>query len=297
MIDILAKYGTVKDNVSLRDYNTYKINGSARFLVCPNNEEDLINLVKYLQSEKVSYMVLGNGSNIIIPDDYYDGVIIKLDNLNQINITKTTVYAEAGIMMPVLSKKTINNNLSGLEWAAGIPGTLGGSIVGNAGAYKECIFDYILKVRLLDENLNIKEVTKDELKYSYRYSSFKDNKNLIIIGAYLKLANGSKEESIEIVNKRMKKRLETQPLDYPSAGSVFRNPENDFAGRIIEEDLNLKGKTIGGAKVSEKHANFIINYNNATSMDIKKLIDLIKKEAKEKDNIDFIVEQEIIEWN
>ena len=296
MNDILAKYGNVMANVSLKNYNTYKINGSARFLVVPGSEDDLIELIKYLEEENISFLVLGNGSNIIIPDDFYDGVIIKLDNLNNIVFDKNNIYAEAGIMLPSLCKKAISNNLTGLEWASGIPGTLGGSIVGNAGAYKECIFDYVTKVRFLDENREIKEINKNDLNYSYRYSSFKDNKNLIILGAFLELKEGNKEESLEIINKRMKKRLETQPLDYPSAGSVFRNPENDFAGRIIEEDLKLKGKTIGGAKVSEKHANFIVNYNNATSNDIISLINLIKKKAQEKDNIDLILEQEIIEW-
>ena len=185
----------------------------------------------------------------------------------------------------------------GLEWACGIPGTLGGSIVGNAGAYKAEIFDHIIKVKVLDTNNNeIKELNKEEIKHSYRYSSFKDNKNLLVLGAYLQLSKGNKEESLDLINRRMKKRMETQPLDYPSAGSVFRNPENDFAGRIIEEDIKFKGKQVGGAKVSDKHANFIINYDNATGSDIRNLISLIKEEVKEKDNIDLIVEQEIIDW-
>jgi UDP-N-acetylmuramate dehydrogenase len=148
---------------------------------------------------------------------------------------------------------------------------------------------------VLDNN-EVKEIPKDDITYSYRYTSFKDNKNTIILGAYFKLRAGNEEESKEIVNRRMKKRLETQPLDYPSAGSVFRNPEGDFAGRIIEEDLGYKGKSIGGAKISEKHANFIINYDNATGSDIRKLINLIKEEVKKKDDIDLIVEQEFIDW-
>ena len=297
MIEVLQEYGLAEANVSLKNYNTYKIAGSARFMVFPNSEEDLINLIKFLKEENISYRVLGNGSNIIIPDDFYDGVIIKLDHLNDIKIDGTNVYAGAGIMLPVLAKKVINEDLAGLEWASSIPGTLGGSIVGNAGAYKEAIFDYIDKVKVLDNDLNVKEISKKDLDYSYRYSSFKEKRDLIILGAYLNLRKGNKEESLQIVNKRMKKRLETQPLDYPSAGSVFRNPDNDFAGRIIEEDIKFKGKVIGGAKVSEKHANFIINFDNATSKDIRDLIFLIKKEVKEKDNIDLVVEQEIIDWD
>ncbi len=296
MIDLLKEFGEVKENVSLKNYNTYKINGSAKYLISPSDEDNLISLIKCLKDNSISYFIIGNGSNIIIPDEFYDGVIIKLDCLNDVTMNGTTVYAQSGIMMPVLARKTFDNNLAGLEWASSIPGTLGGSIVGNAGAYKEEIFDYIDNVRVLDSNLNIKAIKKEDLKYSYRYSSFKDHKDLIILGATLNLRNGNKEESLEIVNKRMQKRLETQPLEYPSAGSVFRNRENDFAGRIIEEALGFKGKEIGGAKVSEKHANFIINFNNATSKDIKELISLIKEEVKEKDNIDLVIEQEIIEW-
>ena len=296
MIEDLRRYGKVEENVSLKPYNTYKIDGKVRYLSFPNDINGLISTLKYAKENNISYRVLGNGSNIVIPDDFYDGLIIRLDNLKNIDIDDTLVYADAGIMLPMLSKETINHNLAGLEWACAIPGTLGGSIVGNAGAYKEAIFDYVDKVKVLDQDLNIKEIDKKDILYSYRFSSFKEKRDLIIIGAYLKLRRGNKEESLEIVSKRMKKRLETQPLDYPSAGSVFRNPEGDFAGRIIEEDLGFKGKTLGGAKVSEKHANFIINYDNATSKDIRDLIYLIKDKVKEKDNIDLVIEQEIIDW-
>ncbi len=296
MKEILEQFGEVYANVSLKNYNTYQIPSSARFLVEPTSIDNLANLIKYLKDNNISYFIIGNGSNIVLSDGFYDGVIIKLSNLNNIKIDKDLVYAEAGVMLPRLSKEVIENNLAGLEWACAIPGTLGGSIVGNAGAYKEAIFDYVTKVVVLDENGEIKELSKADINYSYRYSSFKDNKSLIVLGAYLQLREGNKEESSEIVSRRMKKRLETQPLDYPSAGSVFRNPENDFAGGIIEEDINFKGKQIGGAKVSEKHANFIINAGNATGNDVRELINLIKTEVKKKDNIDLVVEQEFIDW-
>ncbi len=295
MIELLEKFGNVSANVSLKNYNTYKIASSARFLVEPTNIDSLIGLINYLKDNSISYFILGNGSNVILSDGFYDGVVIKLSHLNEISIDDDTVYAEAGVMLPKLSKEVIEHNLAGLEWACAIPGTVGGSVVGNAGAYKEAIFDYVTKVVVLDNN-EVKEIPKDDITYSYRYTSFKDNKNTIILGAYFKLRDGNEEESKEIVNRRMKKRLETQPLDYPSAGSVFRDPEGDFAGRIIEEDLGYKGKSIGGAKISEKHANFIINYDNATGSDIRKLINLIKEEVKKKDDIDLIVEQEFIDW-
>lgn len=296
MIEVLKELGNVLENVSLKNYNTYKIGGNAKYLVEPFDVDSLKKLIKYLKDNKIKYFILGNGSNVILDDLDFEGVIIKLSNLKRIDINNNEVYAEAGIMLPILSRETINHNLQGLEWACAIPGTLGGSIVGNAGAYKECIFDYVTKVDVLDKEYNVKTLDKNDITYSYRYTSFKDDKDLIVLGAYLSLNDGNKEELSEVVKRRMQKRMETQPLDYPSAGSVFRNPENDFAGRIIEEDIKFKGKQVGGAKVSEKHANFIINYDNATSKDIKELISLIKKKVKEKDHIELILEQEIINW-
>ena len=296
MIEVLKELGNVLENVSLKNYNTYKIGGNTKYLVEPFDVDSLKKLIKYLKDNKIKYFILGNGSNVILDDLDFEGVIIKLSNLKKISINNNEVYAEAGIMLPILSRETINHNLQGLEWACAIPGTLGGSIVGNAGAYKECIFDYVTKIDVLDKECNIKTLDKNDITYSYRYTSFKDDKDLIVLGAYLSLNDGNKDELLEIVKRRMQKRMETQPLDYPSAGSVFRNPENDFAGRIIEEDIKFKGKQVGGAKVSEKHANFIINYDNATSKDIKELISLIKKKVKEKDHIELILEQEIINW-
>ena len=296
MTEVLKEFGNVKENISLKNYNTYKIGGNAKYLVEPFDVDSLKKLINHLKANKIKYFILGAGSNVILDDNDFNGVIIKLTHLNKVDIKDNYVYAEAGIMLPVLSRQVIKEGLQGLEWACGIPGTLGGSIVGNAGAYKECIFDYVDKVDVLDEENNIKTIDKKDIKYDYRYSSFKDNKKLIIIGAYLSLNEGNKDELEEIVKRRMQKRMETQPLEYPSAGSVFRNPENDFAGRIIEEDIKFKGKQVGGAKVSEKHANFIINYDNATAKDIKKLISLIKEKVEEKDHIKLIIEQEIINW-
>ena len=296
MKEILERFGNVLANVSLKNYNTYRVSSSARFLVEPTDVDSLVSLIDYLKENNINYFIIGNGSNVVLSDGFYDGVVIKLSNLNKISIDNTKVFAEAGVMLPKLSNEVIEHNLAGLEWACAIPGTVGGSIVGNAGAYKEAIFDYVNSILILTEDGKTKEISKDEVTYSYRYTSFKDNKKIIVLGAYFDLKDGNKEESKEIVSRRMKKRLETQPLDYPSAGSVFRNPEGDFAGRIIEEDLKFKGKQIGGAKISEKHANFIINVDNATGTDIRELIKLIKEKVKEKDDIDLIVEQEFIDW-
>ena len=296
MINILSQFGKVEENVSLKKYNTYKIDSNAKYIIFPSNRENVIALIKYLRTNNISFIVLGNGSNVIISDNDYKGIIIKLDCLGKICISDTTVVAEAGVMLPKLAMTTINNSLKGLEWATGIPGTVGGSTVGNAGAYKSCMFDFIEKITVLNENNDVIILNKEDISYDYRYTSFKDNKNLIILDVTFNLEVGNKEESLELVQNRLKKRKETQPLEYPSAGSVFRNPFNDAAGRIIEQEVNLKGKIIGGAKVSEKHANFIINTGNATGNDVRTLIKYVHREVLNKTGIDLIVEQEFLDW-
>lgn len=297
MIDTLKTFGDVLENVDLKNYNTYRISAIAKFMVFPSSLEDLQKLVKYLKENNIKYMVLGNGSNVIFNDTPYEGVIIKLDNLNAVEVEGLFISAEAGVMLPRLVQIAIDNNLKGLEWAQGIPGTIGGSVKGNAGAYKESISDYLVSVTVMNKEGEIQTLKTKEIDFSYRYSSFKDKyKDLIIISVLIGLMPGNKEESLRIIDDRRNRRIASQPLEYPSAGSVFRNPEGDAAGRIIEQEINFKGKKIGGAEVSKKHANFIINNGNASGKDVKDLIELIHKEVKEKTNIDLIVEQEFINW-
>lgn len=295
--DNLKKYGEVLENVSLKKYNTYRIGGLVKYLIIPNDIKSLQSLINFLNNNSIKYMILGNGSNVIFSDKLYDGVIIKLSKLNSITIEQNNIKAEAGVMLPKLVQTMIENNLTGLEWAAGIPGTVGGSIVGNAGAYKSEISEFLINIEVMDKQGNIQVLKKEKIEFKYRHSSLKDElKDLIILSATFGLIVGNKEESLKVIEERRIRRIESQPLEYPSAGSVFRNPENDYAGRIIESDVNLKGKTIGGAKVSEKHANFIINFNNASSQDVKDLIDLIHSTVLEHNGIDLIVEQEFINW-
>lgn len=294
MKDELAKFGKVKEDVDLRNYNTYKVSTTSKYLVDVKSEESLINLIKYLKENNVKYLILGNGSNVVLPNKPFDGVIIKLNGLNTIDIDDDEVHVGAGVMLPKLVSETVNNCLCGLEWAAGIPGTVGGAVVGNAGAYLSDIFTFIDEVKVL-ENGVIKIIKKSDIKYSYRYSSFKDNKDIIILGVKLKLDKGSKDESEVLMKKRLERRIESQPLEYPSAGSVFRNPEGNFAGKLIE-DCGLKGKRIGGAMVSEKHANFIINYDNATPKDIRDLIKSVHDTVLKETKIDLVIEQELIDW-
>lgn len=280
-------------DASLKNLNTYKIDSTAKYLIEIQTLEGLISILNYLHEHNIKHFILGAGSNIVI-DEYFNGAIIKLNGLKKIEVKDNIITCESGAMMPSLSCVSIDHNLTGLEWAINIPGTVGGSIVGNAGAYKKEMFDYLVAVKVLDENFQIKELKKEEIKHSYRHTDLKE-KPWIILSATFKLEKGDKEESLALVRDRKERRLATQPLDMPSAGSVFRNPLNDHAGRLIEA-AGLKGKKIGGAMVSEKHANFIVNTGDATSNDIKNLIKLVHTQVKEKFNVDLVLEQEIIDW-
>lgn len=283
----------VRSDASLKPYNTYRINGKSKYFIEVKNVDELIKSLKYLKQENIPYFIIGNGSNIVI-DNYFDGAIIKLSGLNEIKVNDNIVVCGAGAMMASLAATSINAGLEGLEWAINIPGTVGGSIIGNAGAYNSCMFDTLVSIKVLDENLKIKEIMADSISYEYRNTSLK-NKNIIVLEGTFKLNLGNREELLKVVEDRRERRMASQPLELPSAGSVFRNPKGDYAGRLIE-DVGLKGKVIGGASVSEKHANFIVNNGGATSEDIRNLIKLVHDTVLEKHGIDLVLEQEIIDW-
>lgn len=283
----------VLKDISLKNYNTYKIDAKSDYLIEVFSVDGLKDLLKYLKDNNIEFMILGNGSNVIL-DDYFKGAIIKLSGLDYVNIDKKSVIVGAGTMMAKLAIDTINNDLTGLEWTVNIPGTVGGSIVGNAGAYNSEMFDNLVSIKVLDKNTKVIDMPRDKFIYSYRHTNVKEL-GLIVLEATFELEEGNKEESKQIIRDRCERRKASQPLDMPSAGSVFRNPEGDYAGRLIEA-VGLKGKKIGGAEVSNKHANFIVNTGNATSNDIKNLIKLIRDEVKKEFNIDLVLEQEIINW-
>ena len=286
----------IEEDANLKEYNTYKIDTNTKYLAFPKNIDELVNLLKYVKDNNIKYFLIGNGSNIILPDEKFDGVVISFKNLNNYKIEGNTVVCECGVMLPKVAIDTINHSLKGLEWATGIPGTVGASVLGNAGAYLHEIMEYVTEIKVLDKDLNFKTLKKNDITYGYRTTSLKENRDCIILEVTMHLEDGNIEESKALVQDRLKRRTESQPLDYPSAGSVFRNPSKELpAGKIIE-DLGYKGKTIGGAEVSLKHANFIVNKDDAKASDIKELITSIKKDVKEKYNIDLICEQEIINW-
>ena len=290
----MEQFGEVLENVSLKKYNTYKIGGYAKYVVKPHDINCLKELIKFLKDNNYNYFIIGKGSNLILPDEDYNGVVIILDNLNSIKYEKDYVYVEAGCSLNVFISNLINNNYKGLENLYGIPGTIGGAIVQNAGCYGSIISDNLISVVYLENN-TIKEITKNKCDFEYRNSIFKNNKEKIILSCKFKLDKGNKNEMLDIIKSNMIKRKNNQPLEYPNAGSVFRNPFNLSAGKLIE-DNNLKGYNINGAYISEKHANFIINKNNATSKDIKELIKCIQDTVYKNEKIELILEQEIIKY-
>ncbi len=279
---------------SLKRYNTYRVDVKCKYLIFPKTKEEFVELLKELKKEKEKYLVLGNGSNIILNIDYYDGVVIILSKLNKMKIDDLTVEVEAGYSLQKLALETSSLGLEGLEFATGIPGMVGASIAMNAGAYKSDIASVVETVTVVNPDNEIVTMRHDDLNFSYRNSFFKENKGYYIVSATLKLTKGKKEEILEKISKRRVKRIETQPLDMPSAGSVFRNPEGMYAGELIEK-IGLKGYKLNGAMVSEKHANFIVNKDNASGKDIVKLIKKIQDEVKKEFNVDLILEQIIVD--
>lgn len=287
--------GRIITDVPLNEYTTYKIGGIARAIIYPKDIDSLVTLMKKLKANGIKHMVLGNGSNVLFSDDVYEGVIIKLDELNHIEFKGNKVICGAGASLMKVAYQSIRRGLSGLEFATGIPGTIGGAVYMNAGAYKSDMGYVVSKVKVLTPKMTVITMVNHELDFHYRTSFLKQNKDYICLEATIQLKPGDKEEIDRLVMDRKKRRLESQPLEYPSAGSVFRNPTDMFAGKLIE-DLGYKGLSKGGAMISEKHANFIINYNHAKATDVKELIDFIKQAVKEKYNIDLICEQEFINW-
>ena len=286
--------GEVLENINLKQYTTYKAGGIGKILVIPDSIDNLIKLLNYIKENKLKHKLLGFGSNLIFTNEVYDGILIKLDKFNDVRVDGTKITVGAGYSLIKLSLLAAKNDLAGLEFASGIPGTVGGAVFMNAGAYKSDMGYIVTEIKVLTPELEVKTMYNKELDFHYRTSFLQKNPGYICLEATIQLYKGKKEAIMNVIRDRKIRRLESQPLEYPSAGSVFRNPEGDFAGRLIEE-IGYKGKQIGGAMVSTKHANFIINVGGATGKDIKKLITNIQDEIKKEYNIELKVEQEFVE--
>ena len=287
--------GKITENVPLCEHTTYKVGGIASCFAYPNNVKSLIKLLKYLKKNNIKYKVLGNGSNTLFSDNKYEGVIIKLDKLDSIEVKDHTIVVGAGYNLIKLALLAAKRSLAGLEFASGIPGTVGGAVYMNAGAYKSDMGYIVKRVKVLTPEFRVITMTNSELDFHYRSSFFQKHKDYICLEATIGLKKGKKEEIMKVNKERKQRRLESQPLEYPSAGSVFRNPEGLFAGKLIE-DLGFKGLMKGGAQISNKHANFIINKKNAKASDIKELIEFTKEAVEERYNVELKVEQEFVNW-
>jgi UDP-N-acetylmuramate dehydrogenase len=266
----------------------YRIGGPAALFIKPKNSSELAQAVKILKENSIKYFILGRGSNILVSDEGYEGCIIDMSAyLNRISVEDEIMRAESGCTVSAAGLFAEKNGLSGFEELSGIPGTVGGAVVMNAGCYGSETKDIIHSVTVLRDGKE-KELKSEELEFGYRSSNLKGE---LIISAEFKLKK-EKEEDIKV--KRLKYLLlrnEKQPVDLPSCGSVFKRPANDYAGRLIEE-AGMKGKSKGGAKVSEKHAGFIVNTGNATASDVKSLIEEIKQKVYQKFNV--MLEEEVI---
>ena len=295
-LEKLEGIGEVSLDRQLKMMTTYRVGGKAKYTVYPKDDLGLTELIKICQDEKVPYKLIGKGSNLLCSDNDFDGVIIRLDH-TFINSYYEDDYliAQAGCSIIALAYETMKKGLSGLEFASGIPGTLGGATYMNAGAYKSSMSDIIESV-LVWKNGNLEWMKNEELEFGYRTSIFKSHPEWIIIGVKMKLTKEDPDKIRELIEKRRQRRIDTQPLDYPSCGSIFRNPsDNSFAWQYIDA-LGYRGKQKGGAMVSNKHPNFIINYDNAKASDIKELIDAINKDMQDKYGFTLKLEVEWFNW-
>lgn len=290
-----SKIGKVEKNVPLKKCTTYKAGGIAEVIVTPKSVGKLILLLKLLKENNVNFKILGNGSNLLFSDKPYKDVLIKLTELNKCEIKDTVVKVGAGASLISVAMRTAREGLTGMEFATGIPGTIGGAVYMNAGAYKSDMGYIVSEITVLTPDFEVVTMYNKELNFKYRSSFLQKNPGYICLDATIILRRGSKSVIKALIEERRQKRLMTQPLEFPSAGSVFRNPEGDYAWRLIDI-CGLKGYSIGGAEVSKKHANFIINKGDATGKDIHDLILYVQKKVKEETGVELKIEQEFVNW-
>ncbi|SES94617.1 UDP-N-acetylmuramate dehydrogenase [Anaerobranca gottschalkii] len=283
----------LKINHPLKDYTTFKIGGPADYFATPSTEEALLQLINYAKEFNIPFFVLGKGSNILISDEGYRGIIINLtEKLNKITGEDERIYAQSGATLTDISKKALEHSLTGFEFAIGIPGSFGGGIFMNAGAYEGQMSDVVERVWVI-RNGEIVPIDKEEMEFGYRKSIFQKYNDIIIKGC-IKLQKGDYNQIKAKMDELTQKREEKQPLELPSAGSVFKRPQGYFAGKLIE-DSGLRGYRIGGAQVSEKHCGFIVNTGGATAQDVKDLIQYIQKTVKEKFGVELEREVKYLE--
>ena len=287
--------GKLELNTSIKKYTTYKIGGNAACVVYPKSIEKLVQLMKFIKFRNIKYKIIGNGSNLIFSDKDFEGILIKLTEFDNIEIFDNKIKVGAGYSLMKLSRIALKNSLTGLEFAAGIPGTVGGAVFMNAGAYKSDMGYVVQSVKVLTKDFKVVELENKEMNFHYRTSFLQKHPDYVCLEVIIRLEKGKKDVIEDVMKSRLKRRVESQPLNYPSAGSVFRNPTGMFAGELIEK-CGLKGYKLGGAMISDKHANFVMNIDNAKAVDVRDLISLAQEKVKKEYNVDLKVEQEFVNW-
>lgn len=280
-------HGDIEQNVSMKNHTSFRIGGKASVVLYPREMTDLIEAINYLKKYKIRYYVFGLGTNLLVTDNDLDYVIIKLGgNFNHISVQDDTIIAYSGASLNSICMSSYNNELTGLEEAFGIPGTIGGGVLMNAGAFDfETSKIVTLVVALVDGKLRV----FDNIDFGYRYSMFQDMSDVVILQVEMKLSKGTKSDIYARMQEVMRYRREHQPLDKPSAGSVFKRCDGIIVSKAID-DMGYKGKSVGGAMISPKHAGFIVNTGNATSTEVLRLIEDIKIEFENNYNIKLVEE-------
>jgi len=272
-------------NEPMSKHTSFKIGGEADILVTPESVEEIKNIIEICKKNETAYQVIGNGSNLLVCDDGIEGVVIKISNkFSKITINGETIKAQSGVILSTLSKFIMDAHLTGFEFASGIPGTLGGAVYMNAGAYGGEMKDVLVGVQVLDDTGNIIYLKNGELDLGYRNSIFHSGK-YIVLEADIKLSKGNHEDIRVYTNELTKKRTSKQPLHLPSAGSTFKRPLDNYAGKLIQ-DAGLKGVRFGDAQVSDKHCGFVVNLGSASCKDILTLIQFIQKVVLDKFEIE-----------
>lgn len=281
-------------NEPLKNHTTFKIGGKAKYFAIPKSEKELSSILRYARTFNKRTVVIGNGSNMLVTDDDIDAVFIYIgDKMSEITLVdETTIKCQAGALLSRVCKFALGNSLTGMEASFGIPGSVGGGLFMNAGAYGTEMKDYVVKAEYMTPYGETGECDLDDMALSYRHSIFSEN-GCIITNVYINLKKGDKDEIKAKMADYMGRRKDKQPLEYPSAGSVFKRPEGYFAGALIEE-CGLKGESVGGAQVSEKHAGFIINKGGATCRDVVELIEFCRQTVMKEKGVDLETEIKVL---
>ena len=289
----IAGEDNVKIDEDMKKHTTFKAGGKAAFLVTPDSEEKVKELIRFFNENEIANYIIGNGSNLLVRDEGFDGVILEIGSkLSEVVVNENKITAQAGALLSKTANQAYKSGLSGMEFASGIPGSVGGGVAMDAGAYGGELKDIVETVTMCDENGDEITLTVDEMDFSYRHSIVQD-KNYIVLSATFSLTPGEPEKILETMNDLNQRRRDKQPLEYPSAGSTFKRPEGYFAGKLIQ-DAGLKGYSVGGACVSEKHSGFVINKGGATATDIITLIGDVQKIVKEKFGVELEPEVKIL---